>query len=104
MHDDYNDVQCFLRCPLHDIKAGKFQSIAKEMQAMLKHIRRHRNEVIIIKCQNENCPHCSQHPIIFQFLKERYMKMFAPLYQALITLATTAHSSKCVTRIMLNYR
>lgn len=51
------------------------------MRAMLKHITRHRNAVIIIKCQDTNCPHCSQHPIVakklFQFLMER--DMFTPL-------------------------
>ena len=58
------------------------KEIALEMRAMLKHIMRCRNEVIIIKCQDADCPHCSHHPIVakklFQFLRERDMKMFAP--------------------------
>ena len=48
IYDDheFEDIQSFLRCPLRDIKAGKYKEIALEMKAMLKHIMRYRNEVI----------------------------------------------------------
>ena len=82
IYDDHEDIQSFLRCPLCDIKAGKYKEISLEMKAMLKHFMRYRNEVIIIKCQDTDCSHCRQHPIVakklFQFLRERDMKMFAP--------------------------
>ena len=47
---------------------------------MLKHIQ---NEVILLKCLDATCNHCTKNPVkaekLFKMLKEKDMKMFAPL-------------------------
>ena len=53
------------------------------MKEILLHIQQHRNEVIMMKCSNVNCSHCTQSPVkakkLFAMLKQMDMKMFAPL-------------------------
>lgn len=82
-YNDHDKVHAFLSCPLRDIKAGKYKKIEKEMREMLRHIQRHRNEVIFMKCSHSSCSHCTQNPVkakkLFAMLKKMDMKMFAPL-------------------------
>ena len=59
----HEDVHSFLVSSLRDIRAGKFEKIKMEMEAMHTHVKRYRNEVIFLKCPEPGCPHCSEHPV-----------------------------------------
>lgn len=53
LYDDYDRVRACLKCPLRSLH--EYSDIVNEMKGMLRHIDRHLNEIIFIKCSDKSC-------------------------------------------------
>ena len=82
-NSDHDIVSQFLKAPLKQVRDDTHKMLLEEYQFLLGHVRRHHNEVIMLKCVNTKCDYCTQHPVqaieAFSFLRERSMKIFYPL-------------------------
>ena len=78
---DHDRIHGFLKSPL--CRMNEYSDLLDEVKFMLKHIQRHHNEVVFIKCQNPTCDHCGKHPVkakeVFKFLEPYGMKFFSPM-------------------------
>ena len=77
-HDIMNE---FFKVPLS--RMDEYVSLYEEMKFMLKHIQRHRNELIFLKCLEDTCTYCTTNPPkatkVYKFLKERNIIFFSPM-------------------------
>lgn len=76
LFDDYETVKNFLKCPIRDLH--KFSNLAKEYKCMFKHIDRHANEIIFMKCEDRSCCGIWRSAGLKEFLKKFKMMLFAP--------------------------
>lgn len=53
LFDDFNEVKACLKSPLRDLH--QHANIIKEFQECNKHIDRHLNEIIFVKCEDSSC-------------------------------------------------
>ena len=51
--DDYDKVKSCLNSPLRDLY--QYAGILKEFQGCNKHMDRHQNEIIYVKCKDPSC-------------------------------------------------
>lgn len=78
LYSDYNDVHKLIRGPIRNVRGTE---LLKELRFMLDHLDRKKNEVVLKKCTDPECNHCSGRPVVatkvFSFLNER--KLFNPM-------------------------
>ena len=74
-------VNKFFKAPLS--RMSEYSQQFEEMKFMLKHIQRHRNEVMFLKCLEDTCAYCTTNPPratkVYKFLQERNMTLFSPM-------------------------
>ena len=75
LFDDYENVKNFLKCPIRDLH--KFSNLSTEYKCMFKHIDRHANEVIFMKCDKRCCGEWES-AALKEFLEKFKMMLFAP--------------------------
>ena len=69
----YDTVKTFLACPVRDLH--KFSNLVKEYKSVFKHIDRHSNEIIFVKCDDRSC--CTEWKLK-SFVQKFKMQLFAP--------------------------
>ena len=78
---DHDRVYRVLKSPM--CRMNDYSDLLEEMKFMLKHVQRHHNEVLFIKCKSPMCDHCGNHPVkskeVFYFLKTYGMNFFSPM-------------------------
>ena len=72
-YSDYAEMYSLMKGPLRNI--AKQPTLIKELNFMVKHLDRRRNELIFRKCDDPLCSHCVSNPVhataAFEFLRRR---------------------------------
>ena len=74
--NDHTAVKNFLAAPLRDYH--KFKDIQNEFKHMLRHIDRHANEVIFMKCSDPSCCKEWEAKDVYRFLCKQGLRLPAP--------------------------
>ena len=74
--NDHTAVKNFLAAPLRDYH--KFKDIHNELKHMLRHIDRHANEVIFMKCSDPSCCKEWEAKDVYRFLCKQGLRLPAP--------------------------
>ena len=74
--DDYERVQKFFDCPLSSIH--EFTNLKNEFTTMFKHIDRHANEVVFVRCEDRICCSRWRSDETMMFLQKFNGRLFAP--------------------------
>ena len=77
LSEDYDEVKDFLKCPIRDIH--KYAALREEFLDMFRHLDRHRNEIVIVKCDDRSCCKPFRSPDVLNYLKSSDMKLQAPV-------------------------
>ena len=73
----YDRVKDFLKSPLRDL--GEYPDIMAEMKMMLKHVDRHTNELVFMKCEDRSRCKEWESKKLYSFLSRHNMSLFAPV-------------------------
>ena len=78
--EDYDRVKKYLDCPLNSIH--EYSDLKKEFMSMFKHIDRHANEVVFVRCEDRTC--CSEwrSKDLKEVLHKFGDRLFAPILSA----------------------
>ena len=72
-----------MRGPIRNIRDNENLQILKEFKFMLKHTEKRRNEIILKKCSDPVCKHCSSNPVkavaFWEYLRRRDRKLTNPI-------------------------
>ena len=76
LFDDHDNVKKFLACPIRDIH--RYEKISNEYKLMFKHVDRHFNEVVFMKCDDRRCCMEWKSESLKNFFSRFSKKLFAP--------------------------
>ena len=76
LYDDYEKVKRIIKPPLREIH--KYANIRKKYKSMFKHLDRHHNEIVFIKCRGKSCCAGFHSLQLLDILKSWEFKILAP--------------------------
>ena len=76
LYDDYEKVKRIIKPPLREIH--KYANIRKEYKSLFKHLDRHHNEIVFIKCRGKSCCADFSSLQLLDILKSWEFKILAP--------------------------
>jgi hypothetical protein len=81
-YDDYDESLAFIRAPLGTVRSADMAGRVKELKFLMSHCDRRLNELIFLKCEESDCHHCKDRPVVaveaMELIRKSGGAMFTP--------------------------